>query len=250
MKTKITYCIAMALLSIGTGCTTVVKYDLEDVKAARQEAYRQNMNVAVAPLQDMRPKNEKINTSTQSKHTCNDKMFKDHAVAKGISEALVTHFNHIQLFKNSELVEDITTEPNDTIIANIHTRGYDALFSGKITHFYGAGYVTGFDRAAIAMAAVPITALITIPIMLAQDNKNEGYVELIDLKLTDTSSGKVLWENSFSKKMEMSYSDVYPTRAACETLKEIANEMVSEIEAVDFSTLADKQSQNQTALAQ
>jgi TolB-like protein len=81
---------------------------------------------------------------------------------------------------------------------------------------------------------IPITVIVTIPIMLMEANQNEGYVEIIDVQLTDTISGGVLWSGSFSKKMEMKYADVYPARAASEILKEIANEIVKQIESINI----------------
>lgn len=222
------------VIASGTGCTTVVKYDLRDAHMAQPDSKRQGLRVAVAPLQDMRPDQEKNSPVSMPKAETRDKMFKDGEVARGISEALVTHFNHVQLFKTAELVDKSAMLPSSDVMEKMKGLGYDALLTGKVTHFYGAGYATGFDMVAVALAIIPITAVVTIPIMLMQDNRNEGLVEIIDVQLTDTASGGVLWSGLFSKKMEMKYADVYPARAACETLREIANEIVKEIESVNF----------------
>lgn len=236
MKKRVTMIAGLMAIVIsgGTGCTTVVKYDLKDAHMARPDSKRQGMRVAVAPFQDMRPEEEKNPPFGWSKTETRDKMFKDGDVPRGMSEALVTHFNHVQLFKTAEMVDKSAAVPSGDVVEKMRSLGYDALFTGKVKHFYGAGYPTVFDKVATALAMIPITVIVTIPISLMQDNQNEGYVEIIDVQLTETTSGGILWSGSFSKKMEMKYSDVYPGRVASETLKEIANEIVKQIESVNI----------------
>lgn len=231
--TMVAFLIAI-VISGGTGCRSVIKYDFKDAHMARPDSKRQGMRVAVAPLQDMRPNQEKNPPVGMSKTETRDKMFKDGDVPRGMSEALVAHFNHVQLFKTAEMVDKSAAVPSADVIEKMKSLGYHALFTGQVKHFYGAGYPTIFDKVAIGLAMIPITAIVTIPVVLIQDNQNEGYVEIIDVQLTDTTSGDVLWAGSFSKKMEMKYSDVYPARAASETLKEIANEIVNEIESANI----------------
>ena len=236
MKKRVTMIAGLVAIVVlgGTGCTAVVKYDLKDAYMARPDSKRQGMRVAVAPLQDMRPEQEKNPPGGMSMGQTSDKMFKDGDVPRGMAEALVAHFNHVQLFKAAEIVDKSCTVPSADVVEKMKSLGYDALLTGKVKHFYGAGYPTVFDAVAIALAVIPITAIVTVPIMLIQDNQNEGYVEIIDVQLTDTTSGGVLWSGSFSKKMEMKYADVYPARAASETLKEIANEIVKQIESLNI----------------
>jgi hypothetical protein len=236
MKKRITMIAGLMAVVIlgGTGCTSVIKYDLKDAYMARPDSKRQGMRVAMAPLQDIRPEHEKNPPAGMSKTVTRDKMFKDGDVPRGMAEALVTHFNHVQLFKTSEMVDKSFAVPSAEVVEKVKSLGYDALFTGKVKHFYGAGNPTVFDRVAIALAMIPITAIVTIPIMLTQDNQNEGYVEIIDVQLTDTTSGGVLWSGLFSKKVEMKYADVHPARAASDTLKEIANEIVKQIESVNI----------------
>ena len=164
-----------------------------------------------------------------------DIMFKDGDVARGISAALVTHFNHVQLFKTAELVDQSAALPSSDVVETMKGLGFDALFTGTVTHFYGAGYPTPFDRVATVLAMIPVTIIVTVPIMLAEDNKNEGFVEIVDVQLTDTHSGGVLWSGAFSKKREMNYADVFPARAASETLREIADEIVKQLETTRMS---------------
>ena len=166
---------------------------------ARPDSKRQGLRVAVAPLQDMRPDQEKNSPVSMPKAETRDKMFNDGEVARGISEALVTHFNHVQLFKTAELVDKSAMLPSSDVMEKMKGLGYDALLTGKVTHFYGAGYATVFDMVAVPLAMIPITVVVTIPIMLMQDNRNEGMVEIIDVQLTDTASGGVLWSGLFCK---------------------------------------------------
>ena len=112
--------------------------------------------------------------------------------------------------------------------------GFDALFTGTVKHFYGAGHPTVFDRAATMLALIPVTVVVTLPIMLVEDNQNEGFVELVDVQLTDTKSGGALWSGTFSKKRNMYYYDADPVRAASETLREIADEIVKQIEVTEI----------------
>lgn len=243
-------CMTAIVIAAGTGCTTVFKYDLTNLVAARPDSKRQSMRVAVAPLQDMRSAEEKdpMRNLTRrdrsemeklfgaGKLETRDSMFKDGDVARGISAALVTHFNHVQLFKTAELVDKSAAVPSSDVVEKMKGLGFDALFTGTVTHFYGAGYATLFDRAALILAVIlPVTGIITIPIMLAEDNKNEGFVEIVDVQLTDTNSGEILWSGAFSKKREMNYADAYPARAASETLREVADEIVKQIETMRIS---------------
>lgn len=218
LKRILIACMTATVIAAGTGCTTIVKYDLTNLTAARPDSKRQAMRVAVAPLQDMRSAEEKDPPLNTTKAETRDRMFKDGDVALGISAALVTHFNHVQLFKTAELVDKSAALPSSDVVGKMKGLGFDALFTGTVKHFYGAGYPTPFDRAAIMLALIPVTIIVTIPIMLAEDNKNEGFVEIVDVQLTDTNSGGVLWSGAFSKKREIYYADVDTARAASETL--------------------------------
>ncbi|MDO9542356.1 MAG: hypothetical protein Q7J98_08540 [Kiritimatiellia bacterium] len=120
------------VIAAGTGCTTVVKYDLKDARMARPDSKRQGMRVAVAPLQDMRPEQEK-NPPVGMPPKCEirDKMFKDGDVARGISEALVAHFNHVQLFKTAEMVDKSAMLTSSDVIEKMKGRNshYDHRWS-------------------------------------------------------------------------------------------------------------------------
>lgn len=227
-------CVTTIVIAWGTGCTTVVKYDFTDLPATRLDLERQAMRVAVAPLQDMRPEEEKNPTQNIWKIETRDRMFKDGDVTRGISEAVVKHFNHVQLFKTAEMVDKSAAVPSSDVVEKMRGLGYDALFTGTIKHFYGVGYPTSFDAAATVLALIPITVLVTLPIMLIEDNQNEGIVEIVDAQLTDTKSGGVLWSGTFPKKKAMKYFDADPARAASETLREIADEIVRQMEATDM----------------
>lgn len=227
-------CVTAITIAWGTGCTTVIKYDVDDLPAARPDSKRQAMRVAVAPLQDMRPEQEKNPPHDMSKLETRDSRFEDGDVPRGMSEALVTHFNHVQLFKTAEVVGKSAALPSSDVLEKMKGLGYDALFTGTVTHFYGVGYPTAFDRAAVPLALIPVTIVVTLPIMLMEDNKNEGFVELVDVQLTDSKSGGVLWSGTFSQKRAMMYADAEPVRAASETLREIAGEIVKQIEVRDI----------------
>jgi hypothetical protein len=110
------------------------------------------------------------------------------------------------------------------------------VLAGKLKHFYGVGFLTAVDKVALPLATIPVTVVATVPIMLAQPNKNEGFVDIVDLQLIQTGTGEILWSGSFSKKIERRYSDVYPVRVACEALKEIVKEIVLELDAVSIKT--------------
>ena len=234
----ITVCVIEIMIMGLSGCA-VIKYDLKDVPVARNDSTRQGMKVAVAPFQDIRPAEEKSPTaSSMNKHEISDRTIKDGDVAKGVCEALVTHFNYAKLFGTVESVDRTASLPTADALAKMKSLGYDALFTGKIKHFYGAGYATDFDVIATIMAfIIPVSAVVTIPIILNEENQNEGYVEIIDIQLTHTTSGNILWSGSFSKKMEMKYYDVIPVQAASETLREVAKEVVQQIEATKINNI-------------
>jgi hypothetical protein len=230
----ITSLIAIVILGV-SGCASVVKYDLKDVPITPPDLKRQGMRVAVAPLEDIRPEEEKNARSNRYKTETTDAIFKDGDVCRCISEALVTHFNYVKLFKTAELVDKSAMAPSADVLEKMKNLGYDALFTGRVKHFYGVGYVTSFDRVTMPLATIPIlgliSSLVVIPIMLIQDNRNEGYVEIVDAQLTDTASGSVIWSGSFLKIKKMKYNDTYAVKAVSVTLKEIVNEIVEEIEA-------------------
>jgi hypothetical protein len=89
--------------------------------------------------------------------------------------------------------------------------------------------------AAVGLALIPITIVVTIPVMLIEPNDHETFVQLINLKLTDVSSGVVVWSGSFFRDEKLQYSDVKPVEAVSDTLKGIVKEMVTQIAAVNFS---------------
>lgn len=227
-------CAIAIVITWGMGCTTVVKYDLADLPATNPDSKRQAMRVAVAPLQDMRPEAEKNPTQNIWRIETRDRMFKDGDVTRGISEAVVMHFNHVQLFRTAEMVDKAAAVPSTEVWERMRGLGFDALFTGTVKHFHGVGYPTAFDATATVLALIPITVPVTLPIMLIEDNKNEGFVELVDVQLTDTKTGGILWSGTFPKKKEMKYFDADPARAASETLKEIADEIVRQIERMDM----------------
>ena len=232
-KRTLIICMTAIVIATGTGCTTVIKYDLANLSTARPDSKRQAMRVAVAPLQDMRSAEEKDPQNITYFET-RDRIFEGGDVARGISAALVTHFNHVQLFKTTEVVDKSAALPSSDVVEKMKGLGFDALFTGTVTHFYGAGHPTVFDRAATILALIPVTIVVTIPIMLVEDNQNEGFVEIVNAQLTDTKSGGVLWSGTFSKKREMKYFDADPVRAASETLREIADEIVKQIEVTEI----------------
>ena len=126
------------------------------------------------------------------------------------------------------------SESMPTTLAQLQNLGYQVILTGKLSHFYGVGYPTNFDRVALPLALVPVTAVITFPVMLIQKNKNEGFVELSDIQLVEIATGKLLWSGSFSKRIERYYYDSLPNRVANEALKEIVTKMVDEISRIRF----------------
>jgi TolB-like protein len=194
------------------------------------------MKVAIAPFQDLRPEHEKNPSSSFSNSAVRDSMFKDGDVPRNMSEAFVTHLNHVRLFKTVEMTDRTASIPAPVVLEKLRGQGYDLLMTGKIKRFYGVGHATGLDMVAVGLALIPITAVVTIPAILAQPNDHETSVELIDLQLTDTSTGSIIWSGSFQRNKQLEYYDVMPVRAVSDTLKEIVQEVVKQIEAVPFES--------------
>ncbi len=234
------------LIMVGTGCRTTIGYNLGDARITQPDPARQAMRVAVAPLRDARPGKERelpLNRLLYfGDETTHDKLFKRADVGRGVSEAFVRHFNHVRLFKVAELVDRPAVSPTADVLDDMEKLGYHALFTGTITHFYGIGYLTRFDRYVgvplMYLSAGPspfvYTAPIILPIMLLQKNKNEGYVEIVNLRLTDTATGSVLWSGSFLRETETKYRMPDSVRIVCETLGEIGDEIVKEIAAMEL----------------
>ena len=222
--------ILTVVVMIGTGCTKAVKYDFTDLNITPPNSARQSMKVAIMPFEDLRSRKGTKPSGGLGKMEIQDRMVEGGNVPRSINNALAEHFNHVQLFKTVETLEESDTSISPDVIKKIRDLGYDAFITGKIKRFYGAGYATTFDKVAAPLAFIPITIVVTIPIMMLQNNHNEGHVELIDIQLTETKTGKALWSGSFAKKTEKQYYVVDPVRVASDTLKEVAIEMASQIQ--------------------
>jgi len=234
MKNRLAVCMVIFSAVTSIGCTTAIKYDLRDLQPVSENITRQEMKVAVAPFQDLRPQHEKSPPASFSNPAVRDSMFKDGDVPRNMSEAFVTHFNHVKLFKIAEMTDSTASLPSPDALEKLRGLGYSMLLTGKIKRFYGVGHANAFDIAAVGLSLIPITVVVTIPIMLIQQNDHETAIELIDLQLTDTSSGAVKWSGSFFRKKELEYYDVMPVRAVSDTLKEIVQDVVKQIEVVQF----------------
>ncbi len=241
MKKKlILFSLLVVIAVIATGCgPKIVKYDLKDLAMAQTNQKRQNLSVAVVRFQDKRPDYEKYSKNkvfSESSKT-RDESYKDGDVAGGVTLALVDHCKHIKLFKSIEVLDISSSKSLSEILEELQGKEYDVLLTGTISHFFGIGYLTKFDKHMIAFSYIPgvnfVIAAIS-PLMLAEKNTHEGHIEIIDLRLTDISNAKCLWSGSFSEKMKMEYSDTYPAKAANETLKEVVKKIVKKIETVDF----------------
>jgi curli biogenesis system outer membrane secretion channel CsgG len=241
MKKKfLLFCLLANISLLLTGCgTSVIKYNLSDLELAQTNQRRQKLSLAVVCFQDIRPYHEKyskyktMSTSSQTR----DKNYENSDVAGGVTQALVEHFTQIKLFKKTEIVNILAESSLPEIEAKLKYKNYDLLLTGTISHFYGIGYSTEFDNTMVGLSYIPGVNLAVIaasPLMLAQKNKHEGHVEIIDFKLTDIDTSKILLSGSFSKKINMEYLDIYPDKAANETLKEVVKKIVKKIETVDF----------------
>ncbi|GEM_PF-2619626 len=236
MKNRLAVCMIVLTAVTSFGCTTIIKYDLNDLGPASSNAKRQEMKVAIAPFQDLRPEHEKNPPSSFSDQTVRDSMFKDSDVPRNMSEAFVTHLNHVRLFKTVEMTDRTASILSPTVLEKLRGQGYDMLMTGKIKRFYGVGHATGLDMVAVGLALIPVTVVVTVPAMLIQQNDHETSVELIDLQLTDISTDSIVWSGSFQRNKQLEYNDVMPARAISDTLKEIVQEVVKQIEAIPFES--------------
>jgi hypothetical protein len=224
--------LASIAVVLGTGCGTTIRYDLSDLPMAQPDPERQAMRVAVAPLHDGRPREERkpsFDLSLSQIKTI-DWHFKGRDVGRGISEAMVSHFNHARLFETAKLDGTPIASPSEGVLDEMQALGYNALLTGTIAHFQGCGHMNVEDRFLHSEIG-----LLFLPVAMAKQNRNEGCVELTDVRLTSTVSGDVLWSGSFGRKQKFVYWDVMPVRAVCETLKEVIKEMVKQLEATSFA---------------
>ena len=119
--------------------------------------------------------------------------------------------------------------PSEGVLDEMQALGYNALLTGTIAHFQGCGHMNIED-----MALYSELGCLFLPVAAAKKNRNEGCIELTDVRLTSTVSGDVLWSGSFRAKKKFVYWDVMPVRAVCETLKEVMTEIVNELETAEF----------------
>jgi hypothetical protein len=186
------------------------------------------MRVAVAPFRDTRPRDERRVSFAWAdlfRDRTGDHPFELRDVGGGISEALAAHFNHVGLFKAADGVDRCGELPSAEALGEMRALGYDALLTGTVTHFYGVGYRLAMDIVVGSFLGAAV---------LPNLHPHEGYVELMDVRLTGTDSGEVLWSGTFTRKTRLEYHATQPIRAACDTLKAVANEMIKEMEAVEF----------------
>jgi len=238
MNRKIAVTLIASFL-IAMGCTTPIKYDLTDLNETGVNSSRQSIKVAITPFEDLRPVTEKNAPSNFSAIQLNDRAIEGDNVAKSISEALASHFNHVKLFQSVDVFDEAGSEPTEDVNKRLYDLGYQAVLTGKVKHFHSTAYTTTLDKVAPILAFfVPVSAIVTIPMVLSEKNTHDTNVEIIDVKLTETRTGKVLWSGSYVKKPQREYADAYCVQAASDTLKDIALEMVDEIEKVNFDRTA------------
>lgn len=234
--------VLLTFILVATGCAVPIKYDLTNLEMTPTSPSRQSLKVAITPFEDLRPEIEKNSISTYSTTQLNDKMIEGDNIAKSISEALAAHFNHVKLFQSVDVFDEAGTEPTSEINKRLHDSGYSAVFTGKVKHFHSVGYQTTLDKVApIAAFLMPVSIVITIPMILAEKNNIDAHVEIIDVQLIETRAGKVLWSGSYIKKSQRKYigaEECVP--AVSDTLKDIAIEIVNDLEKINFNRLARK----------
>lgn len=236
---QIKFLISIAFLSSTLlGCSVSVKYLLDDVPPVSPNPTRNIVRLAVVPFQDIRPNNERDPGSAfdfpPEKVELRDSNFKNKDVSGSMVIMIAEHLNHVRMFSQVDAVNNEFSELTPDKLAQLKNLGYQVVFTGKLSHFYGVGYATALDKAAIILTFIPITVVVTVPAMLIQKNRNEGFVELQGLQLIDIATGRSLWSGSFSSRIERYYNDAYPNAVAGEALKEIMVKVVHEIERVDF----------------
>lgn len=219
------------------GCTARIKYPLDGISPVQGESGHPGLRVAIAPFKDHRPEEEKNSTSSlfSEKMETRDAWFDNQDVPGGIATMIAEHFNHVRLFGESQAVGPAFSDITEDNRVKLKDQRFQAVLSGKLLHFQGAGYPTSLDRVGVALAIIPITALFTLPAMLAEKNKNEAIVEILELELTDTDTGERLWSNSYTHKIERLYKDVYPKNVVEEALKEVVGKIVDDLAQVQLA---------------
>jgi len=232
--------IIFIVIFIGAGCTKSIKYKFDNIPIAEPDSRRQEMSVAVVPFKDIRPENEMDPGYYYSKKNTVDKMFKDHDITKGVAQAIVDHFNHVQLFKKTEMLDKSSMAPSPDIVEKANHLGYDALLTGKLKHFYGVGYDSLFDMVVFPFTVIPSVAIIALPITLIQDNNHKGFIEVIDLQLINTFDGSILWSDSVSQQNKNSFATIEPERIVIETLRDLIKKIVNLIESTEIKQFSNK----------
>jgi hypothetical protein len=118
--------LTLGLLGCATGCSTTVKYGLEDIRPTPGSEGRRQVKVAIAPFQDARPPEEKKpSIKLFNKAETRDSVFKNGDVVGGIRDAIARHFQQAQLFGETVPVGNEYTVPTRDVIQTMKNLGFD-----------------------------------------------------------------------------------------------------------------------------
>lgn len=224
--------VLVAVLGVTGGCVSVA-YDCSDLSPTAQDARRASMSVAVTTFRDARPDSEKhapppppLFGSPRIMKTC-DSQFKHDDVGSGIGEALARHFNHVCLFGDTVFV-NIPGGYTTNALAGLRASGHDAVLVGTVRHLEAIGHFARVDRSFFSSGG-SLLGILLVPFMYLEKNVNEADVELADLKLIDTASGKELWSGAASNILYRLDRHPDPVAALRDTLKDVVGEIVEDI---------------------
>ncbi len=223
MKKKM--CILFLLL-VMEGCGLVphtAHFTLDDV--LKSESPVHHINIAVAPFTDKIKKQDRVAY---------------HKII-GIEHVLVEYFEHIKLFARQDVVDSELNEPNFEQLTKLKAKGYDAILLGSVGR-YRVEQLKGrlLDRSpglAGLIAVFPIFAVPLVGADMTEELPYMGYVELSNLKLIETSSGRIIWEGSASGWAERTMRAALTSgqlRVADDALKNAANSLAEQLKKASF----------------
>ena len=228
------FILALSILLGSVGCAGHVSYSVGEVPRFPPGQQRAAMRVAMAIFEDRRPFVERTESSRfDSAHATSD--FGDICtkLPQQIAGAMTAHFSKARLFARVTVVEDWFADDSPEALTLARVQGFDALLVGRISHYYACSWERTPEKI-FRWLAVSESGLVLLPFWLAVEllNVNETMtnVELTDLKLTDTTTGAVLWSGSFSVHRNEKYR-LRPSslELASEALKGIVAQMAEQI---------------------
>jgi len=221
---------------IGCAVKTKLVYSLKQEDIVKSNV-KYPIRVGIAILEDVRPDEEKSEEDRKKVHPkeyklfTSDKSFREESIPIALSKMVANHLDYAGLFTE---VEFIDMPSNNLIGSNISIdikNSYEAIFIGKIKHFYGYHKPNAGARGGLAplMAFGAVGGAIYGGMLATIYEPIEGHTYLIELELLDIQNNQKLWKGEVEYHIKESKNLMSPQLAALLSLKGAVNKLVTKL---------------------